>query len=102
MRQKPIKDLLLDLLVLGRRFDDQISFGHVRQILAGHDPCNGLIPRVFCNLLAADLPIQITSDDVHRVFQGIFADVIQNNIIARKCHHVGDPVAHLSGADNTD
>ena len=96
------ENLLLDLFVLGGRFDDDIAGRQGRQIQRRADARQGLIHRALLDHALGHLPGEIAADGLKTSFDPVGADVMEQDRVAGRRADMGDPSAHLTGPDHAD
>ena len=102
MRQQRVEYLLLDLLALGGRLDDQVAGAERLERLLGRDAAEGGLHRLLRDLFAAHLPLHVLGNRGDGLLQGVGADIVEPDIVARERHHMRDAVAHLARAHYPD
>ena len=102
MRQQILEDRLLDRFPFRCRLDHQIGLPHICQLQRGLDPGHCGVLHIGRDLAARHLPIEVLGNKRHRLVQRLLRDVRHQNV--KPCHRkdMGDTVAHLTGADNSD
>jgi hypothetical protein len=94
------EDLELELLPLGRRLDDHGGALHGVERGGGRDAGHGGLLRGLVESPLLHLAIEVLVDRRLRLGEGVGGDVDQRHIEAGRGADMGDPVAHLSGADD--
>jgi hypothetical protein len=97
-----LEDLEFEGLVFRGRLHHEVRFGHIRKIGSDLDAAQDRI-LVFCRNPAL---VHTLAKDFGNVGQPFFSefdlDVAHDDIQAGGGRHLGDAVAHLSGADNAE
>ena len=89
--------------VMPFRGDGERSAGaNICQCQRGADARHGGIFFILADLAPADLPVDVFRDICNGCIQRILADVGDDHVKARQCHDMGNTVAHLPRAHNTD
>ena len=102
MRNQPLKDLVFDLFVFGGRFDDEIGLANFDHVLRRLDAAKCVLHVVRRNQITAHLTRHVLVDACNRGLKSLGRDIIQHDIIARQGHHMRNPVAHLTCANDAD
>ena len=97
-----LKILVLQRLLLGRRLDDEVARPERRQDALELDAPECCVAVGFGDLAAVDLAVHVAADDLGRAGERLLGDVVQDHVEARQREDMGDAVAHLSSADDTD
>ena len=96
------EDLPLDLLLLGRRLDDEVAVAEVVVLLRRTDALERRLAVLFADALAGDLPRHVAVDGRDPGLEAVGVDIVELDVEAGERADMRDAAAHLSRADHAD
>jgi len=102
MRAQCFEDLLLDVLVLGGGFDDQVMLSESGKALDRRDSPERCRLNLFAHLSGFDLPGDVVADGGEPCGDALRAHVVEANLEPCKGADMGNARTHLSGANDAD
>ena len=99
---KIAENLELQVLTFNRRLDDIIGRLHVLELGRGPDPGEDGIALYGTQLPLLDTTSEIPGDVCYSFGGEVLLDIAHHNLQSACRRHLGDAVAHLTGADNTE
>ena len=102
MGDQIFKNRLLDGLAFSRRLDHQIALAQLCKCLGCNDSFERSVTVCFGYLTAANLTVEVAGNGINRLLQCFSAYIVQQHVVARQSHNMGDAVAHLACANDAD
>src|SRR5690606_31185041 len=97
-----LEDLPLDLFLFGRGLNCQVNVAEWFIIGGERDASQALGHLLFADAVAVDLAAHIVLYGLEAGFRPLHADVLEDDIESRERADMGDTVAHLPCANDTD
>src|SRR5581483_2415016 len=97
-----VEDLALDGLVLDGGLDHEVGLGHGIEIGCGANALERGLHLGVGDDAARDLARHVALDHAARLVDRLLLDVVEGYVVAGQRHDMGDAVAHLAGADDSD
>ena len=96
------EDGALGILLLGRRFDDEIAIGEGFERLGRCDALERGLPLLFRDALATHLPCHVAVDGGDPGLDPVGGEIVELDVEPRERADVGDAAAHLPRANHAD
>ena len=96
------EDLALDVLLLGRRLDDEIAVAERVERFRRRDVLERRLRVLFLDDVLGDLARHVAVDGREPGLDAVGRDVVERHGKAGERADMGDAVAHLAGADHAD
>src|SRR5262249_6695197 len=102
MRAQALEDAALHLLVLDRRFYDEVTSPEILKIGSDPDALQSPLALGLGYLSRLHLPRQIAVDGGKACLDALARKIVEADIIAREGAYMGDAISHLPGANHAD